>query len=148
MLEPQPSLTRHSRVHPERRLWLEGRKVPKLHLTLCFNCSTLAANEIQSSTPTHKVLPRPLQPFPQSPAVPSSPLMFQLCVVWLCLLNLKDALVKGGRGPGTFYGDGGEGGAFPVSVPATPSSHFPWSGPISLHFVVPGAGHRIPHTAL
>jgi hypothetical protein len=82
--------------------------------------------------------------------------MFQLCVVWLCLFNLKDMLVKEGRGPGTFCKDGGEGKeAFPVSVPATPASHLPWSSPspftvllcFRLHCVVPGARHRIPHTA-
>lgn len=57
--------------------------------------------------------------------------MFQLCVVWLCLPNLKETLLKGGRGPGTFYRDGGKGGAVPRGC--TTASHFPLSGLVSPH---------------
>lgn len=38
-INPPSQAVPPGQVHPGRRLWSEGRKVPKPDLTLCFNCS-------------------------------------------------------------------------------------------------------------
>lgn len=50
-----------------------GQEGPQTPLNPFLTVPTLAANEIQSSTPTHRIQIRPPQSFPQSPRSPQQP---------------------------------------------------------------------------